>query len=130
MNQAREKPAGPILVVIGTRPEAIKLAPVVLALRRRGSRRVVVCCSGQHRDLVHGALDSFGIVPDISLDTMLRSGDKWHPFPEEVNRCITGVLADWHFAPTAPAADNLRAEGVDASRIVLAGNTAAMPCWP
>ena len=182
MNQDRRKDAGPILVVIGTRPEAVKLAPVVLALRRRGGRQVVVCCSGQHRELVHGALDSFGIVPDLSLDTMvagqslaalharlfaafgemleqqqpatvvvqgdtatvaiaawaaflarievvhveagLRSGDKWHPFPEEVNRRITGVLADWHFAPTALAVGKLQAEGVDASRIVLAGNTA------
>lgn len=173
---------GPILIVIGTRPEAVKLAPVVLALRRRGGRDVLVCCSGQHRELLHGALASFGIDPDISLDVMvpgqslaalharlfaafgemlarvqpatvviqgdtatvaiaawaaflarievvhveagLRSGDKWHPFPEEVNRRITGVLADWHFAPTTLAAAALRAEGVEGARIVLAGNTA------
>lgn len=173
---------GPILVVIGTRPEAVKLAPLVLALRRRGGRQVRVCCSGQHRELVHGALAAFGVVPDVSLDTMvpgqslaalharlfaafgemlarerpdsvviqgdtatvaiaawaaflarievvhveagLRSGDKWHPFPEEINRRITGVLADWHFAPTARAVAALRAENVDEARIVLAGNTA------
>lgn len=182
MKRNMGKDTGPVMVVIGTRPEAVKLAPVVLALRRRGGRRVVVCCSGQHRELVHGALDSFGIVPDLSLDTMvagqslaalharlfdafgetlarvqpttvviqgdtatvaiaawaaflarievahveagLRSGDKWHPFPEEVNRRITGVLADWHFAPTALAAAALRSEGVDGARIVLTGNTA------
>ena len=182
MSRDRGEEAGPIMVVIGTRPEAIKLSPVILALRRRGGRRVVVCCSGQHRELVHGALDSFGIAPDLSLDTMvagqslaalharlfaafgetlarvqpttvviqgdtatvaiaawaaflarievahveagLRSGDKWHPFPEEVNRRITGVLADWHFAPTALAVSALRAEGIGEARIVLAGNTA------
>lgn len=182
MSRGMTEEAGPIMVVIGTRPEAIKLSPVILALRRRGGRRVVVCCSGQHRELVHGALDSFGIVPDLGLDTMvagqslaalhaklfaafgeilarvqpttvviqgdtatvaiaawaaflarievahveagLRSGDKWHPFPEEVNRRITGVLADWHFAPTALAVAALRSEGIDEARIVLAGNTA------
>ncbi len=181
MTDGATRPAGAILVVVGTRPEAIKLAPVILALRRRGGREVVVCCSGQHRELLHGALASFGIEPDLVLDTMvagqslaalharlfaafgemlarvqpatvviqgdtatvaiaawaaflarievvhveagLRSGDKWHPFPEEVNRRITGVLADWHFAPTELAAAMLRREGVEEARIVLAGNT-------
>ncbi|MEO7200674.1 MAG: UDP-N-acetylglucosamine 2-epimerase, partial [Dokdonella sp.] len=61
----------PILVMIGTRPEAIKLAPVVLALRQRGSREVIVCRSGQHRDLLDGALDSFGLRTDIGLDVMV-----------------------------------------------------------
>src|SRR5690606_6237651 len=60
----------------------------------------------------------------VHVEAGLRSGDKWHPFPEEVNRRITGVLADWHFAPTALAAAALRAEGVEEARIVLAGNTA------
>ncbi len=171
----------PILVMIGTRPEAIKLAPVVLALRQRGSREVIVCRSGQHRDLLDGALDSFGLRTDIGLDVMvagqslaqlharlfsgfgallddvkpatvvvqgdtatvvvaawaaflarievahveagLRSHDKWQPFPEEINRRITGVLADWHFAPTPGAVTALRHEHVAEDRIVLAGNT-------
>lgn len=172
---------GPILVVIGTRPEAVKLAPVVQELRRRGTREVVVCHSGQHQDLFADAIGSFGLAADVALDTMaagqslpalhgrlftafgellervrpgtmlvqgdtatvavagwaaflsrvevahveagLRSGDKWQPFPEEVNRRITSVVADWHFAPTPGAVDNLLREHLPASHVVLTGNT-------
>lgn len=172
---------GSILVVVGTRPEAVKLAPVVQELRRRDQREVIVCHSGQHQDLFADAFGSFGLHADVSLDTMasgqslpalhgrlftafgellerirpgsilvqgdtatvavaawaaflsrvevahveagLRSGDKWQPFPEEVNRRVTGVVADWHFAPTPGAVDNLLRERVSASQIVLTGNT-------
>ncbi len=172
---------GPILVVIGTRPEAVKLAPVVAALRRRGGRDVVICHTGQHQELLDDTLTVFGIEPDHWLDAMvagqsllelqarlfsgfdrlfrevnpgtivvqgdtasvavaswagflarievahveagLRSGDRYHPFPEEVNRRITGVTADWHFAPTLAAAENLRREGVARDRVIVTGNT-------
>ncbi len=159
----------------------MKLAPVVLELRKRGGREVVVCHSGQHQDLFTDAIGSFGLAADITLDTMapgqslpalhgrlftafgellerirpgtmlvqgdtatvavagwaaflsrvevahveagLRSGDKWQPFPEEVNRRITSIVADWHFAPTPGAVDNLLREHLPPGRVVLTGNT-------
>src|SRR6185436_18796574 len=57
------------------------------------------------------------------VEAGLRSGDRQHPFPEEVNRRITGVTADWHFAPTLAAAENLRREGVARDRVIVTGNT-------
>ena len=177
----RQSRNGPILVVVGTRPEAIKLAPVIMALRRRAAREVIVCHSGQHQDLFDDAMRSFGLEADVSTETMvegqslaalhgrlfhafddvlrwtkpdtlvvqgdtatvavaawaaflgnievahveagLRSGNKWHPFPEEVNRRITSVVGDLHFAPTALSAENLRHEGIASDRIFLTGNT-------
>ena len=178
---SRSRREGPILVVIGTRPEAIKLAPVIIALRNRASRDIVICHSGQHRDLFDDAMRSFGLKADVSTDTMvdgqslpalhgrlfnafdhilrstkpgtlvvqgdtatvavaawaaflsnievahveagLRSGNKWHPFPEEVNRRITSVVSDWHFAPTSGAASALISEGIDPDDVVITGNT-------
>ena len=172
---------GTTLVVIGTRPEAVKLAPVIATLRRRGAGRVLVCHTGQHRELLDDTLTTFGIEPDFWLDAMvsgqsllelqsrlfagferiltavrpdtvlvqgdtasvavaswaaflsrievahveagLRSGDRQHPFPEEVNRRITSIVTDLHFAPTARAAENLRREGIDPARIFITGNT-------
>jgi len=168
-----------VLVVFGTRPEAIKLAPVVLALRQRVP--VKVCVTAQHRQMLDQVLHAFAIQPDYDLDLMqanqdlsdvtarallalrgvlaserpqlvlvqgdtsttfaaalaafyahvgvghveagLRTHDKTRPFPEEINRRLTSSLADWHFAPTAWAEQNLLAEGVAAGRILVTGNT-------
>lgn len=168
-----------VLVVFGTRPEAIKLAPVVLALRRRVP--VKVCVTAQHRQMLDQVLQAFAIQPDFDLDLMqanqdlfditanallalrgvlkserpqlvivqgdtsttfaaalaafyahvgvghveagLRTNDKARPFPEEINRRLTSSLADWHFAPTAWARQNLLAEGVASDRIFVTGNT-------
>lgn len=171
-----------IMVLFGTRPEAIKLAPVVHELRRRSDEfDCVVGFSGQHRDIGLATLASFGLVPDFELETMtpgqslnrlasrllgtldtvleaqrpdwllvqgdtttamagalagffarirvghveagLRTHDRFSPFPEEVNRQVTGRVADLHFAPTERAASNLRAEGVSADSVVVTGNT-------
>jgi UDP-N-acetylglucosamine 2-epimerase (non-hydrolysing) len=171
-----------VLVVIGTRPEGIKLAPVVEALRSDATNiETRVALTGQHSDLVdqvlevfrmhidwdlgimregqdlydvaHGCLDGLREVvteyrPDLILvqgDTAtvffgglvgyfektrvghveagLRSGDKWRPYPEEIFRRLTGVLADVHFAPTPRAAHNLRAEGIPDHAIHVTGNT-------
>lgn len=169
-----------ILTVFGTRPEAIKLAPVIEALRER-SLEVVVCVSGQHRDMLDQTLEVFEIQPDYDLDVMkenqssievtarifeglapifdqvkpdwllvqgdttttlaaswvsfhkgtsiahveagLRTGDKLRPFPEEVNRRLTSVLADLHFAPTHKAFENLLMENIPLERIFHTGNT-------
>lgn len=169
-----------ILTVFGTRPEVIKLAPVIQALQKR-SVDVTVCVSGQHRDMLDQMLADFGIKPDYDLDVMhenqsplevaarildelisvftktkadwllvqgdttttfaaawvsynhrtpvahveagLRTHDKFRPFPEEVNRRLTSVLADVHFAATPRAVENLRLEGVPSERIFLTGNT-------
>jgi UDP-N-acetylglucosamine 2-epimerase (non-hydrolysing) len=167
------------LVVVGTRPEAIKLAPVILELALHS--QVTTICSGQHAELAREPLEWFGITPDdqIVLETEnrtlatltgalfpaiermivqhrpdvaiaqgdtttllvtavtafycgvpfahveagLRTGNLQAPFPEEFNRIVASRLARWHFCPTARAADNLRAEGVDPERIHRTGNT-------
>jgi UDP-N-acetylglucosamine 2-epimerase len=171
-----------VVVICGTRPEAIKLAPVVLELRRRPEvfdTRVVV--TAQHREMLDQVLRVFRIAADVDLDLMregqtpfeitvraleglrpvlererpdvvvcqgdttttfaaalasfylgtrvahveagLRSGDKLNPFPEEVNRRLTSVVADYHFAPTTTARDNLVAEGIPSGRVFVTGNT-------
>ncbi len=170
-----------ILVVFGTRPEAIKLFPVVAALREDPRFDVKVCVSAQHRSLLDQVLAIAGIVPDFDLDVMqpdqtldaltanlltglgrvmdavkpdrvivqgdtatamagamaayyrklpvdhveagLRSGNIYHPWPEEVNRKIIGGMASLHLAPTETAAAALRAENVDPARIHVTGNT-------
>jgi UDP-N-acetylglucosamine 2-epimerase (non-hydrolysing) len=171
-----------VLVVIGTRPEGIKLAPVVDALRRRADViETRVALTGQHTDLMDQVLDVFGLHPDWDLGIMregqdlydvtqacldalrrvvsewrpglmlvegdtatvfvgglvgfferiavahveagLRSGDKWRPYPEEIFRRLTGVIADLHFAPTPRAQENLCNEGVPKDRIFVTGNT-------
>lgn len=171
-----------ILIVFGTRPEVIKLAPVVFALRARPEHcRVTLCSTGQHRALLDGALADFDLRADLDLQLMqpgqhpcdllgrlllglrstltelkpdvlvvqgdtttvtagalagflcdcrvahveagLRTRDRRAPFPEEVNRRVTGVIADYHFVPTAQARDNLLAESVDPESIYLTGNT-------
>ncbi|MCU0949312.1 MAG: UDP-N-acetylglucosamine 2-epimerase (non-hydrolyzing) [Porphyrobacter sp.] len=170
-----------IVLTFGTRPEAIKMFPVVTALRETGRFDVKVVVTAQHRELLDSVLALAGITPDIDLDLMqpdqtldglasriltsfgaaldalkpdrvlvhgdtlttmmasiacyfrripvghveagLRSGDVYSPWPEEVNRKVTGVIADLHFAPTATAAAALRAENVSESAIHVTGNT-------
>jgi UDP-N-acetylglucosamine 2-epimerase (non-hydrolysing) len=170
-----------ILVVFGTRPEVIKLAPVVRQLARSRRLRPVVCATAQHRELLDQMLRVFALRPDFDLDIMgrrqslaeitrrvldgvsavvrqvrpawmlvqgdttttfaaalaafyarvpvahveagLRTHDKGHPFPEEINRCLTTQLADLHFAPTEKARRNLLREGVPDGRIQVTGNT-------
>jgi UDP-N-acetylglucosamine 2-epimerase (non-hydrolysing) len=170
-----------VLVVIGTRPEAIKLAPVIAALRARGGEADVrVALTGQHTDLVEQVMRVFGVSADWSLGIMkegqdlydvahgcldglrgvvrewepgmllvqgdtasvffgalvgffervsvghveagLRSGDRWHPYPEEILRRMTGAAADVHFAPTPLAQRNLAAENITRD-VYLTGNT-------
>jgi UDP-N-acetylglucosamine 2-epimerase (non-hydrolysing) len=170
-----------VMVVFGTRPEAIKMAPVVAALRRQAGLRVCVAVTAQHRQMLDQVLELFGLVPDEDLDLMqpgqhlpelfariltgmseilerrrpklvlvhgdtsttlattlaafycripvahveagLRTGNLYDPWPEEANRRLTAGLAAIHFAPTAAAADNLRAENIPADAIEVTGNT-------
>jgi UDP-N-acetylglucosamine 2-epimerase (non-hydrolysing) len=171
-----------ILVVFGTRPEAIKMAPVVKALQRRPEQfETQVCVTAQHRDMLDQVLDIFGIKPDFDLDLMrdgqdleditvrvmqgmkdilrrekpdmvlvhgdtttsfttsltcfyekipvghveagLRTGTLDAPWPEEMNRRVTGILAYLHFAPTQEARDNLLRSGVESKNIFITGNT-------
>lgn len=167
--------------VVGTRPEAIKMAPVILALRNESWADVRVVATAQHREMLDQVLGLFDIRPDIDLDIMqknqtlseltarlmstldvafadeapqavlaqgdtttvmvsalaafyrrisfghveagLRTGDMAYPFPEEMNRVVTGRLARWHFAPTESAKRNLLAEGILSENIVVTGNT-------
>ncbi|KPP94391.1 non-hydrolyzing UDP-N-acetylglucosamine 2-epimerase [Erythrobacter sp. HL-111] len=179
MSGARSRPR--ILVTFGTRPEAIKMFPVVNALARTGRFDVRVAVTAQHREMLDQVLAIAGIEPDIDLDLMepgqslddlaariltrfgealdaqkpdrvlvhgdtlttmmatlacyfrripvghveagLRSGDIYAPWPEEVNRKVTGAIADLHFAPTEAAAAALRAENVAPAAIHVTGNT-------
>lgn len=170
-----------VMTVFGTRPEAIKMFPVVHALNAQAGIDVRVCVTAQHREMLDQVLDIARIVPDIDLDVMtpnqsldallarlvtglgetfdcerpdrilvhgdtlttmaatlaayfrkipvghveagLRSGNIYHPWPEEVNRKVTGAVADLHFAPTETAAAALRAENIAANQIHITGNT-------
>lgn len=170
-----------VVIVFGTRPEAIKMFPVVHALRGRTGIDVRVCVTAQHREMLDQVLEIARITPDIDLDVMqanqtldgllarlivglgetfdrekpgrvlvhgdtlttmaatlaayfrkipvghveagLRSGNIYHPWPEEVNRKVTGAVADLHFAPTETAAATLRAENVAENQIHVTGNT-------
>jgi UDP-N-acetylglucosamine 2-epimerase len=171
-----------VLILLGTRPEVIKLAPVIQALRQRPDTfECLVCSTGQHREMANQAFREFEISPDIQLEVMssgsslggltarlfldldqvfkkhepewvivqgdttsamagavsafyqkirighveagLRTGNRWSPFPEEINRTFISCLGDLHFAPTKRASENLRKAGVDASLIHVTGNT-------
>ncbi|MEZ5947293.1 MAG: UDP-N-acetylglucosamine 2-epimerase (non-hydrolyzing) [Hyphomonas sp.] len=170
-----------VLSIVGTRPEAVKMAPVLRALSAQSWCEAPLLLTGQHRDLVDTALRQFGITPDHDLDLMtpgqtlsaltgrtflaleqklneirpdivlsqgdtttvmvssicafylgipfghveagLRTGDIRNPFPEELNRVITGRVADFHFAPTPASADALRRELVPEDKIHVTGNT-------
>jgi UDP-N-acetylglucosamine 2-epimerase (non-hydrolysing) len=169
-----------VLSVFGTRPEAVKMAPVVERLRRAPGVEAGVCVTAQHRQMLDQVLRLFDITPEFDLDLMepdqalpeltaavfrgldpvleqwrpdwvlvqgdtttvmaaallayyrrirlghveagLRTGDKWQPFPEEINRRVAGVVADLHFAPTERARGNLLREGVPSDCIVVTGN--------
>jgi UDP-N-acetylglucosamine 2-epimerase (non-hydrolysing) len=170
-----------ILFIFGTRPEAIKLAPLIKEFKRPGSRfKVKVCVTSQHREMMGQALDFFKIKPDYDLDLMkpnqslfeitaasltriesifnevrpdlvfvqgdtstaftgalagfykkvrvahveagLRSGYKYSPFPEEINRTLVSHLANYHFAPTETARENLAREGIN-KNVYVVGNT-------
>ncbi len=169
-----------VLSVVGTRPEAVKMAPVILRLRETPGVESVVCATAQHREMLDQVFSLFGILPEIDLNLMrpgqtlagisaaifthldpvlnevrpdwvlaqgdtttvmatallsyyhrirfghveagLRTGDKWQPFPEEINRRIAGVVADLHFAPTAWARENLLREDVPDETIRVTGN--------
>lgn len=170
------------MIVMGTRPEAIKLAPVALAAQRDGRFEVCVVRTSQHREMLDQMVEHFGLsvaedldimrhdqnlaqittaaleglyrtiearkpacvvvqgdttttlcgalaafyhrVPVAHVEAGLRTYDRAQPFPEEINRCLTGQLADYHFAPTSGARDNLAREGVPSERIWVTGNTA------
>jgi UDP-N-acetylglucosamine 2-epimerase (non-hydrolysing) len=171
-----------IVTVFGTRPEAIKMAPLVKELEQYpGEIHCCVAVTAQHREMLDQVLDLFSIVPRHDLDIMrarqtlfditgralaglqkvlseekpdlvlvhgdttttfaaslaayyhqipvghveagLRTGNKYSPFPEEINRRLTGVLADLHFAPTSTSRNNLLAEGVSPRNIFVTGNT-------
>ncbi len=170
-----------VMTVFGTRPEAIKMAPVVRRLQEDPTCEVTVVVTAQHREMLDQVLDLFAIRPNYDLNIMapgqtlydvtakalvglrdilqevrpdtvlvhgdttttfvgalaafyeqidvghveagLRTGDIYSPFPEEMNRRLTGTIARWHFAPTPTAAANLAAEGVPSERIFITGNT-------
>lgn len=171
-----------VLVAFGTRPEAIKMAPVIKELKGRSEDfDTVVAVTGQHREMLSQVLELFGIHPHYDLSIMkegqrlteitskslegldriirevqpdlvlvhgdattslagslaayynripighveagLRSGDKFRPFPEEINRRIADMICDIHFAPTERARTNLISEGIDPSWIFVTGNT-------
>ncbi|WP_409176101.1 non-hydrolyzing UDP-N-acetylglucosamine 2-epimerase [Brevibacillus fortis] len=172
-----------VMTVFGTRPEAIKMAPLVHELNKYSEQiESVVCVTAQHRQMLDQVLDIFDIQPDIDLNIMkdrqtlvgvttralesldetmkevkpdivlvhgdttttfvaslaafynqvaighveagLRTWDKYSPFPEEMNRQLTGVMADLHFSPTNGSADNLRREAKPEESIYVTGNTA------
>ena len=170
-----------VLSIVGTRPEAIKMAPVIQALARDPAFSSRVLATAQHRHLLDQVLAVFGIQPDLDLDIMrpnqdlttltarlllaldealaqeapdlvliqgdtttvmtaalacfyrripfghveagLRTGDLDNPFPEEMNRLISGCLARWHFVPTASTRQNLLREAIDPAAIHITGNT-------
>lgn len=171
-----------IMLVFGTRPEAIKMAPLVNRLKEYPEKfRTIVCVTGQHREMLDQVLNLFSIVPDYDLNIMkagqdlydvtsrvligmrdvlqkeqpdivmvhgdtttsmaaalaafyqripvahveagLRTNDIYSPWPEEINRQITGRIASIHFAPTSISKDNLIKENVEENRIMVTGNT-------
>ncbi len=170
-----------IAVFVGTRPEGIKMAPVIKALEASEAFQPIVISTGQHREMLDQVVDIFELRVDEDLEVMLpnqtlatltarlmeridaalarwrpdmalvqgdtttvltaalacfyrkipvghveaglRTGNLFSPFPEEANRRLAGVLADLHFAPTSVSRDNLLKEHVDASSIVVTGNT-------
>lgn len=180
MNTDQTKKQLRVLSIFGTRPEAVKMAPVVRALQNTPQVESRVVVTAQHRQMLDQVLNLFQITPDADLDLMkadqslagltasiftnldpvlkemnpdwvlvqgdtttvmaaallayyhririghveagLRTGDKWQPFPEEINRRVAGVVADLHFAPTEWSRQNLLRENVPADRVVVTGN--------
>lgn len=170
-----------VMSVFGTRPEAVKMAPLVKELEKHLEIESIVCVTAQHREMLDQVLELFEIKPDYDLDIMkdrqtltgittrvlegmekvldeakpdivlvhgdtttsfvaalaafykqikvghveagLRTFNKYEPFPEEMNRKLTGSLADLHFSPTPLAKENLLAERVSEEQIYVTGNT-------
>ncbi len=170
-----------VMTVFGTRPEAIKMCPLVLELKKYEEITPIVCVTAQHREMLDQVLDAFGVKPDYDLDIMktrqtlagittrvlmgmeevlkkerpdivlvhgdtstsfvaalgafyeqikvghveagLRTYDIYSPFPEEMNRQLTGRIANLHFSPTQKNFDNLIKENVDGEKIYITGNT-------
>lgn len=170
-----------IITIFGTRPEAIKMAPLVKELEKREGIESKICVTAQHREMLDQVLELFDIKPDFDLNIMktkqsltgitnrilegledifkeekpdmilvhgdttttfssalaayyqqikvghveagLRTFDKYFPFPEEMNRKLTGAIADLHFSPTKGAKNNLLREGIDEKSIYITGNT-------
>ncbi len=129
-----------VIVIAGTRPEAIKVAPVVREFKKHPEVETLLCNSGQHREMINQTFADFNLVPDISLDVMepgqslaslssklFVAVDYIHinyaPFPEEVNRQMVTRIADLHFAPTRAAYANLIKEGVSSDVCYVTGNT-------
>lgn len=169
-----------IMTIFGTRPEAIKMAPLVKELEARPGLESICCVTAQHREMLDSVLEIFGISPQFDLNIMepgqtlstitskcllgmenvlaqakpdlilvhgdtsttfagalaafyhqipvghveagLRTGDKYSPFPEEINRTMVGHIADLHFCPTASNRENLSREGITKG-VYLTGNT-------
>ena len=170
-----------VMTVFGTRPEAIKMAPLVLELEKNPNTESIVCLTAQHRQMLDMVMDMFKIKADYDLNIMrerqtlsgittlalngldevmkeaqpdvvlvhgdtsttfagslaafynkikvghveagLRTYDKYSPFPEEMNRKLTGAIADIHFSPTIANKNNLLKESVDENTIYITGNT-------
>lgn len=170
-----------VMTVFGTRPEAIKMAPLAIELAKCQQIEPLVCVTGQHRQMLDQVLEMFDITPDYDLNIMkanqtlinittgvlegldsvikeaqpdvvlvhgdtstsmvaalaafynqtkighveagLRTYDKYSPFPEEMNRCLTGVMADYHFSPTVSNKENLLKENISPEKIYITGNT-------
>ncbi len=171
-----------LMTVFGTRPEAIKMCPLVLEMRKYPDAiEPIVAVTAQHREMLDQVLELFGIKPDYDLNIMtsgqtlydvttralmglkdvmeeakpdmvlvhgdttttfagalaafyaqipvghveagLRTGNKYSPYPEEMNRKLTGAIADMHFAPTNTSKSNLLAENIDPKTILVTGNT-------
>ncbi|MBU3092561.1 UDP-N-acetylglucosamine 2-epimerase (non-hydrolyzing) [Clostridium sp. CF011] len=170
-----------VIVIFGTRPEAIKMAPLIKELEKNSQIQCTVCVTAQHREILDQVLEIFDIVPQYDLNIMkakqsltgitcsvlqgleeifekeqpdivlvhgdttttfaaslaafyrkipvghveagLRSHNKFFPYPEEINRKLTGALADLHFAPTTTSKENLLREGIKGSTIFVTGNT-------
>ncbi|WP_153461650.1 non-hydrolyzing UDP-N-acetylglucosamine 2-epimerase [Sediminibacillus terrae] len=172
-----------VMTIFGTRPEAIKMAPLILELRKRPQEfESIVTVTAQHREMLDQVLEIFDISPDFDLDIMkkkqslteitnralegldnvmkeakpdivlvhgdttttfaaslaafynqiavghveagLRTWDKYSPYPEEMNRQLTGIMADLHFSPTEKSKQNLLHENKPEERIFVTGNTA------
>ena len=169
-----------IMAVFGTRPEAIKMCPLILELKKHDDISTIVCLTGQHKEMLQQVMDAFGIKEDYNLNIMrerqtlttitsdvlvnieeklieekpdivlvhgdtttsfaaalaafyqkipvghveagLRTGNKYSPFPEEMNRLLTARLATYHFAPTSMNQRNLEKEGIT-SNVYVTGNT-------
>jgi len=170
-----------VMLVFGTRPEAIKMAPLALELKKHDEFETLVCVTAQHREMLDQVMDIFALKADYDLDIMkerqtligitcrvlegldevfkkekpdivlvhgdtstsfvaalaafynqisvghveagLRTYDKYSPFPEEMNRCLTGRITDVHFSPTVRNRDNLLKEAISSDKIYVTGNT-------